>query len=286
MLGENGVGPAAPRVGYAPRVRFLATTLLASLMCACTPPAPSAPEARVPTTTASVSKANPAGDAAEPEDAAATRLLEAASSERPDRWHSLGVQLPDAPNWRRVRFFGHPTRVSHRYGDDHFAVDSVDYRAADGDDTPEGCLSRFVDEARAEGQKLGVEFGAILRGNGRHPRGVESIDWEARAAERKPTEPSSLRRPLGPRGAPLGYASMPHVRGSGEFTTFFRRQHYVGAVVALKSWPGTCLIRSFAVKVGTDEELATRVVDRWLDELAPRTRWSSRLRKAPAFENR
>jgi len=236
-----------------------------------------------------VTRENPAGDAIEPEDAAATRLLDAKASERPDRALTLGVHLADAPNWKRVRIFGHPTRATHRYGDAHYAVDSVEYRAAQGEDTPEACLQEFVERARTEAQKLGVVFGPIVHGHGQHPRGVESLDREGPRPPAPPPPagaPAASLRPLGPRGAPLGYASMPHVRGSGELTTFFRRSRYVGAVAAYQSWPGTCLIHAFAVKVGTDEALAVKVVDRWVDELAPRTRWSVRLRKAPRFEDR
>jgi len=79
---------------------------------------------------------------------------------------------------------------------------------------------------------------------------------------------------------------MPYVRGSGEFTAIFTRHRYVGAVAAYRSWPGTCLVHSFAVRVGTDPALAQAVVDRWLEELAPRTRWLPRARSAPKFENR
>ncbi len=263
----------------------MTTAFVTMPLVGCAPALPSAPEARV-ATTATVTRDNPAGDAKEPEDAAATRLFEAKASERPDRGHTLGVQLADATNWKRVRFFGHPTRASHRYGDAHYAVDSIEYRAADGEDSPEACLQRFVDRTKEEAQKLGVVFGPIVHGRGQHPRGVESIDWEARAKATSPSSRVASGHSIGTRGAPLGFASMPYVRGSGEITTFFRRSRYVGAVAAYQSWPGTCLIHAFAVKVGTDEPLATKVVDRWLDELAPRTRWSVRLRKAPPFEDR
>lgn len=79
---------------------------------------------------------------------------------------------------------------------------------------------------------------------------------------------------------------MPYVRGSGEFTVLFRRHRYVGAVAATRSWPGTCLVHTFAVRVGTDEALANQVVDRWLAEQAPKTSWLPHLRRAPRVENR
>lgn len=223
--------------------------------CASTQPSP--PQARV-ATPQTVTATNPAGDAEEPEDAALTRLLSESFSERRDRTGTLAVTLADASRWRRVKIFGHPTRVTHRYGDDHYAVDAVDYRAAEGDDSAEACLQRFADRARDAAQRVAVDLGPVDHGQGQVPR----------------------------RGARKEFDAMPYVRGSGEFTTLFRRQRYVGAVVAYPSWPGTCLVHAFAVRVGTDEPLALRVVDRWLSDLAPRTRWLYRVRSAPPFDDR
>lgn len=321
-----------------------AALALGLIVAACAPRAPSSPEARVSTPT-SVTMTNPAGDAKEPEDAALSRLLAQPASERTDRWTTLGVALPDAGNWRRVRIYGHPTRATFRYGDEHFAIDTIEYRAAEGDDSPEACLQRFADDARDLAERHGVTFGPVVPGFGQHPRGVEAIDWAAErrrvdspvpipngspppssapsssapplaespgsSATTTPSAPpvvtltdarSVLRLPasavmriakslpapalLGRRGSPLGLASMPSLRSSADMVTFFRRHRYVGAVAAFRSWPGTCLLRAVAVKVGTDEPLAERVVDRWLAELAPRTRWSSRLRRAPRVEDR
>jgi hypothetical protein len=79
---------------------------------------------------------------------------------------------------------------------------------------------------------------------------------------------------------------MPFVRASGHFTTLTNRDHYITAAVGYRSWPGTRLVHGFAVRVGSDTALATRVVERWLSELAPRLHWLSELSGAPPIENR
>lgn len=273
---------------YARRVteRTIVSTLLL-FASACNAAQPSAPQARV-ATPVTVTRENPAGDAEEPEDAALTRLLHEKASERRDRTGTLATWLPDAERWRRVKLFGHPTRATHRYGDEHFALDSLDYRPASGDDTAEACLQHFVDRARDKANRYGVALGPIAHGQGQYAQGVESSVRRATppplaAAEESPLLPSSPRTPV---GAPLGLASMPYVRGTGDFTAVFARHRYAGAVAAYRSWPGTCLVHAFAVRVGTDEGLALKVVDRWLEEIAPRTRWLPRSRRPPRFEDR
>ncbi len=232
-----------------------------SLLTGCaTAAVPSPPEARHPNPT-TVTKENPAGDAREPEDAALTRLLSLPIGTRFDRFQTLGAAYADVSNWRRVRIWGHPTRVTYRYGDEHFAIDLVDYRQAAGDDTADGCLRAFVDRARDEAERYHVDIGPIERGVGQHRRGVER-----------------------PGGEPM--SPMPYLRVSGSFTTLFARDRYLAAIAGYRSWPGTCLVHAFAVRVGTDEELARKVIDRWVEDLAPRLEWADRLQNAPSFEDR
>ncbi len=335
----------------APLGFLLAGTL--TLGCATTVAPPSAPESRRPTA-ATVTPANPAGDALAPEDAALTRLLEAPRGKRTDRFRTLAFHLPDSEKWKRVRIFGNPARTTHRYGDDHFAVQVVEYAEAE-DDAPQSCLEHFSSRVTTVADAFALELAPFERGLARHARGVESIDWkqreagEARRAEERrrareqrrkeqsapppkkvrilPTTPI-VPRPAGldallerghselrawwyapePRGLPaatppakkpsfarrahaatepeLGWAEMPYLRTSGTFATLLNDDTYVGAAVAYRSWAGTCLIQGFAVRVGTDEALAKRVVDRWLTELAPLLSWSTRLRARPPIENR
>ncbi|MSP26105.1 MAG: hypothetical protein EXR75_13295 [Myxococcales bacterium] len=337
------------------------------LGCAHSPRPPSAPEARRPTP-ASVTPKNPAGDAREPEDAALARLLDAPRGRRSDRFGTLAVHLPDDQKWRRTRIFGHPLRVSYRYGDDNYAVQMIDYRQS-VDDNPASCLTRLSTRMTSLAEAFSLELEPLEFGLSRHLRGVESVDWKLREAEqlrraeqrasdqlrraeqrasdqlrraeqpasdqlRRAEQPASdqLRRAEQPASerdrharspdteqqqprihatvpiqaqapslsAPLlfagrrtlpsapryGYAEMPFVRTSGAFMTVFNQDRYIGAAVAYRSWPGTCLIQGFAVRIGTDELLARRVVDRWLSEFAPLLSWGVRLRAAPPIQNR
>jgi hypothetical protein len=84
----------------------------------------------------------------------------------------------------------------------------------------------------------------------------------------------------------FGKHDMPIIRASGQFSTVFESDRYLGAIVAFRSWPGTCLVQGFAVRVGTDDALAAEVVQRWLDEVAPWTMWNPALRAAPPLADR
>ena len=84
----------------------------------------------------------------------------------------------------------------------------------------------------------------------------------------------------------LGEAPMPVMRASGRFVTLLNSDRYLVAAVAYQSWPGSCLVQGFAVKIGSDELLARKVIDRWLSEMAPALVWRRRLREQPPFENR
>jgi hypothetical protein len=84
----------------------------------------------------------------------------------------------------------------------------------------------------------------------------------------------------------FGEADMPVIRVSGEFDTILVDDRYLAAVAAYKSWPGTCLVQGFTVRVGSDEQLAERLIDRWIRDIAPKLVWVDILREAPPFKNR
>ncbi|MEQ9324906.1 MAG: hypothetical protein RIF41_37410 [Polyangiaceae bacterium] len=118
-------------------------------------------------------------------------------------------------------------------------------------------------------------------------RRQQAMERRRQAAERREQK---LVEMMKPRPAPLpkdlGVGDMPFIRTSGEFTTLFNRDRYLGAMVAYDSWPGTCLVQGFAVKVGSDEALAEKVLDRWLTEMAPILRWKRDLREQPEIKDR
>lgn len=391
---------------------------------------------------------NPGGDAENPTDAALTRLLKEPIGFKTDKFRTLRAHFADAKNWKRVRFFGHPTRAGFRYGKSPaYAIALLAYAPTEGDEPPHRCLERFVKRGRGIAKSFDIEMEPLTREVAEHYRGPESVDWakreeeeskrraerkaelerrrqetakrrQARAEARKkareratrrrmmvhlrraanqagppkttaPTMPgsqtagkakaSATRRPprppafvqrmkramrrahhrahmaahtraaksdaLADGAAPLevdvfvrgddkrpprvvvdpplppaqrpkppavpkkpppkppteeekwkraweiqkkryGMAAMPVIRTAGEFQTLFDADRYLGAVVAYHSWPGTCLVQGFAVKVGSDEKLAERVLERWIREMAPRLMWEDRLRETPEFKNR
>ena len=392
------------------------------------PPAPSTPAERTPRPE-SITRDNPGGDAQSPVDAALTRLLEEPLGRKIDKFKTIQPVFSDVKNWKRIRFFGYPTRAGFRYGKDpNYAAAVLLYWEAD-DDAPTSCIETVAVKAERVGQAFDLEFGPLEREMRDHRRGVEAVDWPAheaawqekeqarieklraqlaraeerrerlrqRRAERqaqreraqrdkarqdqapvpsgdeaaspqppkdsapKPplpkgpapkesggaepapdapteqgqkTEPSAqadmarvarfarMRRQLAaaaqqrrtrtpeqvaaaekarqeriermlqvrptprPHYKTLGRGDMPIVAGSGSFATLFNRNHYLGALVAYESWPGTCLVQGFAVRVGSDEMLAHQVLERWLDEMAPILQWHLDLREQPEIKNR
>jgi hypothetical protein len=373
----------------------LAFVALASGCAGQPPPSPAAARQATPE---SITYDNPGGDAQSPIDAALERLLASKPGRREDRFETLDVPFMDHKNWRRVRFFGYPTRVGFRYGKDPtYAAGVVMYSETD-DDRPIKCLEGFVAKAQRTAETFDLEVGELRRSMSDHRRGVEAVDWpaweakwklqeeeriaktkealaarekrvrelRAKMAERRklmaekwaaakraadaqaatqppatdatssapaPAPPENatdaagssatppdakmpvrvivprIRRvrpiapqagvrpkarpppaPLEPRPAPLppglGMGSMPVIATTGQFVTLFERDRYLGAAVAYESWPGTCLVQGFAVKIGTDEALAQAVLDHWLEVYAPRLRWKPEIRKRPKIQNR
>ncbi|MBW2454917.1 MAG: hypothetical protein JRI68_10415 [Deltaproteobacteria bacterium] len=399
--------------------------------CAHGPSRPSTMAERTPTP-GSVTRDNPAGDAEAQVDAALTRLLEQPPAFKRDRFRTLNTRLTDHKTWKRVRFWGHPTRAAYRYGKDGYAVAVVAYFDAEGDDSPRSCLERFVRDAQGTAESFDVAVGPRRRELHSHYRGPESVDWveherlakkrraerqkrmaelrrkaiarlpkiklrraqrraalkrraqtkrtphpppkvvsqppgsgikpsaaaSSRAAEPKPANSAGQPPPAGSASQPppvgsasqpppagsakpgianqpsarqprkivmrfnrlralakqakrketwrrrhrprrhtpaqrwqwreqrYGKADMPVIRVSAQFDTVLVQDRYLAAVAAYQSWPDTCLVQGFAVRVGSDETVAQKVIDRWVRDLAGKLVWFGNLREAPPFENR
>jgi hypothetical protein len=349
--------------------RWLSVLFLAGLQgCTGAPPQPASAAARTPSP-GSVTRDNPAGDAASPIDAALTRLLQQPIAWREDKFETLRPRFADADNWRRMRFFGYPTRAAFRYGKDRYATVVIQYTEAE-DDSPAACVEAFVSDAARTAERFDVEVGDMEREMRTHKRGVEALDFAELAAAEKRWEQDTQRqrdklreevlrgrarvaeerrklfsarmvlRPLMSREPPLvcvaptracmlngrsyaaevefqrlharlrraerllflahkppphplgvllaraGDGDMPLVRTRGEMRTLAVEERHLVAVAAYQSWPGTCLVQAFAVKVGTDERLAERVRERWIQEMAPALEWRPELRAKPPIEDR
>ncbi|APR83692.1 Hypothetical protein A7982_09041 [Minicystis rosea] len=206
-------------------------------------------------TPASVTMANPGGDAADPELAALELLDHQGFSARRDREGTLSVQLAGAKYWRRVRLWGYPTRVAFRFGDEHYGVVAVWYEPAKGPDDPESCLKRFIAQGRPAAEMFGVRATEVrmvrtlqIGPTGSKPMVIDVID----AAVDGLTEP----------------------------------KEFAGALAAYESWPGTCLVQGFIVSAAKHHALAHRIRDRWVAEAAPKLGWTPRVTAAPAFDSR
>lgn len=250
---------------------------------------------------------DPGGDAAQPVDAALERLLSEPLGRHVDYWHRLEVPLPDRAHWKGTRFKRYPTRAAYQYGDTYIALAVVAYTAADGQDSPSACVKPLLKEMRAAAKAYDIEIGSMHRETRTRLGGPESVDWQREGAAERPARrvvPDVRSRPTSERqrrvralmaGQPFSDVDAPSVfsptemlvvRMSGHFNTLFKRDEYVGAVVAYASWPGTCLVQGFVVRVGSDLMFARRVVTRWVEDAAPGLRWASWLREGPPTDNR
>jgi hypothetical protein len=140
-----------------------------------------------------------------------------------------------------------------------------------------------LERRRAAAKKRRAERLAKMTPEEREKIAARRKELEQRRKER-------LEKMLQVRPAPLPKnlkpGDMPLITTSGQFATLFNRDSYLGAIVAYDSWPGTCLVQGFAVKIGTDKELAERVRTRWIEEMAPILRWNRKLREQPPIKNR
>ncbi len=198
----------------------------------------------------SVTAKQPGGDADDPERAALERLLAEPFKPKSDYWRTLHVPLADGSHWRRVRLWGHETRASFRYGDDHFAVATVWYAPAKDKSDAASCLAQFLDTTMPIARTFDVTLfntqvvqGSQLVGKKLEPMLIELTE------------------------AHLG--------------VLLAEESYAGAIAAYPSWPSTCLVQGFAVMAGHHHDLAVKVRDRWVNEAAPLLAWDKHVKKAP-----
>jgi hypothetical protein len=189
-----------------------------------------------------VTRAEPGGDAKDPQAAALTRLLESPWGGRPDKDDQLVVALPDSENWKRVRYFGVEHFVGFRYGNEHHALAAIFVQDAKGvpDLTSAECLKRFEAWGRPKVETFDVDF---------KPFGVKHARYRDKARVALTMDGSIL----------LG----------------FSRPEFSAAWTAYALYPGACLISAIAVPWRKQPALATAVRDRFVSEgfalLEPRT---------------
>lgn len=205
--------------------------LMTALATACSslprqpPGSPPSPE--------SISREDPGGDAHDPHLAALSRLIDEPWGFRSDKEEALRIPMPDARNWRRVRFFGVPALAAFRYGDDHHAVIGVWVRPSEAgeEDDLESCLNRF----EAWGKPMARRF----------------------RVQAKPGESIELRW----RREPILARSL-----EAKVNSWLSKKTYAAAYAAYPMWPGTCSIIGLAVASRGSEAEAQEVRDRYIHE--------------------
>lgn len=217
--------------------------------------APNASASASASASAAAADAKPKTTSDDPEEADLLRLANEPWGFRRDHWNTLHIPLVDWKTWKRIRIWGNPTRATYRYGDDHRAVDTTLYTAIEGPNDPETCMAKFMDYATTTAQAYGVQLGdsQLVKMN-------QIINDKARPM---------LVRLL-----------------DGRIESIIANDDYVGAIAVYQSFPGTCLVRGFAVVATNHRDLAIKVRDRWVSEGAPGLVWEKRVKAAPPLEAR
>lgn len=179
-----------------------------------------------------VTLAHPGGDAADPHAAALERLLSEPWGKHGDKDGQLVVALPDAGNWKRVRYWGVEHFLGFRYGKNHHAM-VVIFSQEVPEEAPssEDCLKHFDAWGRPQIQSFDVDFDPF------HPHHARFRD--------KP---------------------MISLAVDGRLSLGFARPEFSAAWAAYSLYPKTCLISAVAVPSRTTPELARKVRDRFVAE--------------------
>lgn len=217
--------------------QFTASLVLCLLGCGGGAAAPRQP-AGAPPTARTVTPAEPGGDAANPHAAALQRLIDEPWGTRRDRDGQLLVPLPDAENWKRVRYWGVEHFVGFRYGDERhafvavFVQDSPLERPSTAD-----CVRSFEQWGRPKIKAFDVEFGAFR---------VHHSRFQTRP--------------------------MLTLAVEGQLSFGFSRPQFSAAWAAFPVYPKACLISAVVVPWEGQRALADRLRDRFIHEGFAQTR--------------
>lgn len=187
-------------------------------------------------TPATVSVKEPGGDAADPHAAALERLTNAPWGTRNDRDGQVNVPLPDADNWKRVRYFGVEHYVGFRYGDDHHAMVIAFTRPLPAG-TPmksDTCMRSFEAWGLPLTHPFDVKFSPFETTLGK---------WQGKILESRMVD--------------------------GRLNLGFTSSEFSGAWAAYPAYADGCLVLAVAVPWREHKELAQRLRDRWVSEGFP-----------------
>ena len=194
------------------------------------PVAAAAPTAPTP---ASVTIKEPGGDAPDPHAAALDRLANAPWGTRNDKDDQVYIPLPDAENWKRVRFFGVEHFVGFRYGDDHHAM-AIGFVQDLPPGTPmksDTCVRMFEAWGLPQTHPFDVKFSPFETHLGR---------WQGQILESRSVE--------------------------GRVNLGFSSSEFSGAWAAFPSYESSCLVLAVAVPWRDHKDLALKLRDRWVSE--------------------
>jgi hypothetical protein len=192
-----------------------------------------------------VNREEPGGDADDPHQAALERLIKEPWGWRNDKEDALHVPLPDWKNWRRIRYYGVPTFVGFRYGDDHHAVIAIWVRPADDGATADQCLDSFEKWAAPTAHSFSVKLG---------PSKLTRSPWNP--------------HPVVPRDA-LGSTNAGEVVAKSfdaQIDTLLATSSYASAYAGYVIWPKTCTIFGVAIPMRGNVELAHQLRDRYVED--------------------
>lgn len=186
-----------------------------------------------PPTPATISKAEPGGDAHDPHEAALKRQLEQPWGQRPDKDDQLLFPMPDEEHWKRIRFWGVDHFVGFRYGKSaHVVIAGLVQDVEPGERLDsERCLRRFDKWARPQLRAYNVKLGPVLHRSGTwrdQPIVIQTVD--------------------------------------GQVDWAFSRKRFTAAWAAYPAYPTACLIYAVGAQWGEHPELAKQVIERWIRE--------------------
>jgi hypothetical protein len=212
-----------------------------SLAGGCSAAAPPRPQPMAPVAPAPPPKddGRPAegGEGGQAHAAALEQLRIGPASWRIDRQSSVRIELPDAPHWTRVKFWGVKSLVGYRYGKDHHAIVAAFVIHVDDEAVPGACGDAFERWA----QPYVDSFEVALEHE--PPRAVpwngKIVDIDALVA----------------RTATLGI-----------------RDEYAVAYATYPAWKKACLVMGIAIPARDELERAKAVRDRFATEFLPRVR--------------
>ncbi len=156
---------------------------------------------------------------------------------RVDRQGSMRIELPDAPHWTRVKFWGVKSLVGFRYGKDHHAIVAGFVVPVDDGAPPGACAEQFQRWAQPYVDSFDVAI--------EHDP-AQAVPWNGQ---------SVAIDSLVARTATLGV-----------------RDEYAVAYATYPAWKGACLVVGVAVPARDELDRAKAVRDRFVTDVLPKLR--------------